>query len=146
MHNCWVINNKRWCWQCCFFLMKEYSSLTSQKNRFYFLHFLIVYGAKFVKCTRLKTFCLRFPWKSAKLLSWWTSFNSPKRTSLVRRVVSIQGLEFSTIYRARWYSINHNFYKLSKLFFLWRPWKRFSISFTLKAVILDKKNYLSFIF
>ena len=24
---------------------------------------------KFVKCTRLKTFCLRFPWKSTKLLS-----------------------------------------------------------------------------
>ena len=68
-------------------------------------------GAKFVKCTSLKTFCLRFPWKSAKLLSWWTSFNSPKRTSLLRRVVSIQGLEYSTFYPARWYSINHNFYK-----------------------------------
>ena len=25
--------------------------------------------AKFVKCTHLKTFCLQFPWKSAKLLS-----------------------------------------------------------------------------
>ena len=72
--------------------------------------FIKIYGAKFVKCTHLKTFCLRFPWKSAKLLSWWTSFNSPKRMSLVRRVVSISGLEFSTFYREGWYSINHNFY------------------------------------
>ena len=30
---------------------------------------ILMYGAKFVKCTSLKTFCLRLPWESAKLLS-----------------------------------------------------------------------------
>ena len=58
-----------------------------------------------------KNFLSQISLKVSEIIVLVNSFNSPKRTSLVRRVSSIQGLEFSTFYRARSYSINRNFYK-----------------------------------